>query len=172
MDSFEEVLPKLKKISLFEAFSEDTEENKRILKAVYDNLTVQTFKKGEVIIKEGDYGDLFYILYKGSVQVLRNTPAGDSMALANLNADQNIFFGETALISGDTRTATVKAVTDCTAVVLSSKKFLALCDKEPVLGYKVSLCLARRMAETLRTTNSDKAVLYAALFSEIEEGGY
>ena len=172
MDTFEEVLPKLIKISLFESFSERTEENLRIMRGVYDSLTVQNFKAGDVIIKEGDYGDLFYILYAGSVQVLRNTPAGDVMALANLNAEQNIFFGETALISGDTRSATVKATTDCTTVVLSSKKFLALCDKEPLLGYKVSLCLARRMAATLRTTNSDKAVLYAALFSEIEEGGY
>lgn len=172
MDEFEKVLPKLVKIQLFSDFNLDNENDCRILKMVYENLTLRNFKKGDIIIKEGDYGDSFYILYSGSVQVLRNTPAGDKIALANLTAEQNIFFGETALISKDTRSATVKASSDCTAVVLSSKKFIDLCDKEPLLGYRVIIQLARRMAKTIRDTNSDKATLYEALFNEIEEGGY
>ncbi|MCQ2586555.1 MAG: cyclic nucleotide-binding domain-containing protein [Treponema sp.] len=172
MDEFEKVLPKLVKIQLFSDFNLENENDCRILKMVYENLTLKNFKKGDIIIKEGDYGDSFYILYSGSVQVLRNTPAGDKIALANLTAEQNIFFGETALISKDTRSATVKASSDCTAVVLSSKKFIDLCDKEPLLGYRVIIQLARRMAKTIRDTNSDKATLYEALFNEIEEGGY
>lgn len=172
MDDFEKVLPKLIKIQLFSDFSAENENDRRILNLVYENLSLKNFKKGEVIIKEGDYGDSFYILYSGKVQVFRDTPAGDQIALANLSAEQNIFFGETALISDDTRSATVKAVSDCTVIVLSSKKFLALCDKEPLLGYRVLLQLAGRMAKTIRDTNSDKAALYEALFSEIEEGGY
>lgn len=172
MDEFEKVLPKLVKIQLFSDFKLDNENDCRILKLVYENLTLKNFSKGDIIIKEGAYGDSFYILYSGSVQVLRNTPAGDKIALANLNADQNIFFGETALISKDTRSATVKASTDCTVVVLSSKKFIELCDKEPLLGYRVIIQLARRMAKTIRDTNTDKATLYEALFNEIEEGGY
>ena len=35
-------------------------------------------------------------------------------------------------------------------------------------GYKVVMEIARRMAITIKTTNSDKATLYAALFDEIE----
>lgn len=172
MDEFEKVLPKLIKIPLFSGFSESNENDRRILKLVYENISLKNFKKGDVIIKEGDYGDSFYILYSGNVQVFRDTPAGDKIALANLNSEQNIFFGETALISKDTRSATVIAASDCSTIVLSSKKFLALCDKEPLLGYRVIIQLARRMAKTIRDTNSDKATLYEALFSEIEEGGY
>lgn len=170
MDKFEEVLPKLINIQLFSDFKADDENDCRILKLVYENMTVENFNKGDIIIKEGQFGDLFYILYKGSVQVLRETPAGDTIALADLNQAQNIFFGETALISNDPRTATVKATSDCKCIVLSSKKFLNLCDKEPLLGYRVTLNLARRMAKTIRDTNSDKATLYEALFNEIEEG--
>ena len=70
----------------------------------------------------------------------------------------------------DPRTATVKALTDCKCIALSSTKFLAVCDKEPLLGYRVLLKLAQRMAKTVRDTNSDKATLYEALFSEIESG--
>lgn len=168
MDEFEKVLPKLVNIELFSDFNIDDENDKRILKIVYENMIIKKFKKGEVIIKEGDYGDLFYILYTGAVKIERQTPAGDTIALANLNAEQNIFFGETALISDDARTATVKALNDCSCIILSSKKFLSVCDQEPLLGYRVLLHLARRMSQTVRKTNNDKATLYEALFSEIE----
>lgn len=173
MDAFEKILPKLINISLFSDFKLGNQDDERILRKVYDNLSVEKFGKGEVIIKEGSFGDKFYILYSGQVQVLRKTPAGDVIALADLNAEQNVFFGETALISQeDTRSATVKALTDSTAIVLSSKKFIELCNKEPLLGYRVVLRIARGMSRTIRETNSDKAALYEALFTEIEEGGY
>lgn len=168
MNNFDEVLQRLVKIELFSDFNPNNDNDRRIMQLVYDNMTIKNFKEGDVIIKEGDYGDSFYILHKGSVQVMRNTPAGDIIALANLNADMNIFFGETALISDDTRSATVKADSDGEVIVLSSKRFLALCDKEPLLGYRVLLHLAQRMSQTIRNTNSDKAALYEALFSEIE----
>ncbi|MCR4741959.1 MAG: cyclic nucleotide-binding domain-containing protein [Treponema sp.] len=170
MDDFEKVLPKLINIELFSDFSADNQRDREILKKVYDSMNLQSYKKGDVIIKENDFGDLFYILYSGSVQVLRDTPAGDQIALANLNSDMNIFFGETALISDDPRSATVKASSDVTCITLSSKKFIEVCDKEPLLGYRVILHLAQKMSQTIRNTNSDKAALYEALFNEIEEG--
>lgn len=170
MEQIEKILPKLLKIQLFLDFKINNEDDRRILTEVYKNLKQKNFKKGDVIIKEGDDGDEFFILYSGTVQVLRKTPAGDIIALANLDSDQNIFFGEAALIGTDKRTATVKAITDCSTIVLSGKKFNELCEKEPVFGYRVLLCLAKRMSKTIQDTNSDKATLYEALFNEIEFG--
>ncbi len=170
MEKFEEVLPKLVKIQLFSDFNTEDENDRRILSAVYKSMTIENYQKGDIIIEEGKFGDMFYILYKGKVQVSRKTLSGDKIALADLSSDDNIFFGETALISDDPRTATVKALTDCRCIALSSTKFLAVCDKEPLLGYRVLLKLAQRMAQTIRDTNSDKATLYEALFSEIEAG--
>ena len=169
-DKFEEVLPKLVKIQLFSDFNIDDENDCRILRAVYDSMVSENYQKGDVIIEEGKIGDDFYILYKGEVHISRKTPAGDKIALADLSSDMNIFFGETALISDDPRTATVQALTDCRCIALSSTRFLDVCDKEPLLGYRVLLKLAQRMAKTIRDTNSDKATLYEALFSEIESG--
>ena len=162
MDKFEEVLPKLVQIQLFSDFNPDDENDIRILRAVYDSMVIENYQKGDVIIEEGKFGDMFYILYKGKVKVFRKTPAGDKIALADLSSDMNIFFGETALISDDPRTATVQASTDCRCIALSSTKFLDV--------YRVLLKLAQRMAKTIRDTNSDKATLYEALFSEIESG--
>ena len=170
MDKFEEVLPKLVKIQLFSDFNIEDENDCRILREVYDSMTIESYQKGDVIIEEGKIGDDFYILYSGKVHISRKTPAGDEIALADLSSEMNIFFGETALISDDPRTATVRALADCRCIALSSTKFLAVCDKEPLLGYRVLLKLAQRMAKTIRDTNSDKATLYEALFNEIEQG--
>ena len=170
MDKFEEVLPKLVKIQLFTDFKIENENDCRILREVYDSMTIENYQKGDVIIEEGKIGDDFYILYSGKVHISRKTPAGDEIALADLTSEMNIFFGETALISDDPRTATVRALADCRCIALSSTKFLAVCDKEPLLGYRVLLKLAQRMAKTIRDTNSDKATLYEALFNEIEQG--
>lgn len=166
---FDEILPKLVKITLFKDFDPENERDRSVLKVVYENLVIRHYKKGEVIIKEGDTGDEFYILTEGGVHVSRLTPAGDVIALADLDSSMNIFFGETALISNDTRNATVTARTDCRILVLSSKKFHELCKIEPVLGYRVLTVLANRMAQTIRNVNRDKATLYEALFNEISE---
>lgn len=171
MDSFEVVLPKLLNIPLFSDFSKKSEDDLRIMKMVYDNITIKKYKKGDLIIKEGEIGELCFILYSGTVHIYRKTPAGDTFALANLSSEQNFFFGETALIGDGPRSATVQALTDCTTIALSGKKFLAMCKKEPVLGFKVVLYIAKSMAETITKANSDKATLYEALFNEIE-GNY
>ncbi|MBO5607242.1 MAG: cyclic nucleotide-binding domain-containing protein [Treponema sp.] len=170
MDSFEQVLPKLVKLQLFSDFDPEKEDDKRILKLVYDSLSVQKFKAGQTIITEGEVGDSFYILYSGQVLITRGTPAGDVIALATLSAEQNIFFGEMAIISNDQRSATVTAKTECSTLTLSGKRFTRICDTEPVLGYRVLSVLARRLANTVRETNKDKAILYEALCNEIEIG--
>ena len=172
MDNFDDVLPKLVKIQLFEDFDLSREEDVKSLRNVYEGMSVKNYRKGEIIINEGEVGDEFYILNEGSVHISRKTPAGDVIALADLDASMNIFFGETALISDDTRSATVSALTDCKVIVLSSKKFHELCNKDPVVGYRVLTVLARRMAKTIRDTNKDKATLYAALFNEIAGDHY
>ena len=168
MDDFEQVLPKLTKLELFSDFNPSNEEDKRILKELYANLSIKKFNTGDVIIKEGDKGDSFYILNTGSVQVLQKTLANDNIALAILKAEQGIFFGEAALISHDVRSASVIALTDCSTIVLSGEKFLALCKKEPVLGFRVIYRIATRLAATIKKTNHDKSVLYEALLNEVD----
>ena len=170
MKDFEEVLPKLIKLKLFSDFSAENENDRRILKSVYETMSIENYHKGDLIIREGDESDNFFILFSGSIQIRRKTPAGDSIALADLNQEQNIFFGEMSIISRDQRSATVTAKTECLTLTISGKKFLEICDAEPILGYRVLAVLARRLANTVRETNKDKAILYEALCNEIEIG--
>ena len=129
------------------------------------------FNQGDQIITEGEVGDVLQILYDGEVQVLRNTPGKEQFAVINLHADQNVLFGEVALIDKDKRSASVVAITDCKTLALTGTDFLALCDEEPMLGYKAVFRIAKRLAGSLRRSTADILTLYEALLDEVEDSG-
>lgn len=165
---FEKYFYKLTKLEIFEDFKEDTKKNRSIMQMVYDNLKLSTFNEGDIIIKEGDTGNNFYILIEGSIQISRKSPLGDSIALADFDDSMNVFFGEAALLENEIRSATVKATSDCKTFTLSSHNFLKICEKESSFGYKVLLCISKRLKSSINKLNNDITTLYSALFKEIE----
>lgn len=105
MEHSQEIIDKLVHLEIFSDFNSSDEEHRRLLKEVCQLLEPQSYNSGDVIIKEGDTGDTLYILYEGTVQIRRNTPSNDQFAVVNLTTEQNVFFGEVALIDRDTRSA-------------------------------------------------------------------
>lgn len=90
-------------------------------------------KEGTVLIKEGDEGDFFYILAKGTVRVTRDaTQAQAANVLADLK--EGASFGEEALISNARRNATV-TVTAAGLVLRLSKADFTQFMKEPRLTW-------------------------------------
>ncbi len=69
------------------------------IQAIFMRLERVPFKPGEVIIKQGDEGDFFYIIVSGKCIVTRETPLNrDGIKLAELGVGDT--FGEEALIAG------------------------------------------------------------------------
>src|SRR5574344_745141 len=167
MKATPKILEKLTKLEIFSDFASGSETDIRILKKVCDKLEFRDFPSGAIIINEGDDGDNLYILFEGVVQVLRNTPSSDRFAVVNLASEQNVFFGEVALIDRDKRSASVVAQTDCKTLTLTRKDFLDLCEEVPRLGYKACFKIAKRLAGSLRRSNMDILTLYDALLDEV-----
>jgi CRP-like cAMP-binding protein len=69
---------------------------------------------GQVIIREGDRGNTFYLIEKGTVQVTKNSDHGP-VVLAHIGIGG--VFGEMALIDDRPRMATVTAVDPTTVKV-------------------------------------------------------
>jgi CRP-like cAMP-binding protein len=68
---------------------------------------VQHFEAGSLILSEGTSGDLFYIVSKGTVEVvLQRVNAADVVA-AQMGPGQ--FFGEMEFIHGQKRSASIRA---------------------------------------------------------------
>lgn len=99
---------------------------------------------GEVIIQQGDEGDYFYLISKGSCKVTRH-PAPDypPVELAQLTEGQG--FGEEALISDKPRGSTVTMLTDGELVRLSKEDFVELV-KQPVSN-NIDYAQGSRMVE-------------------------
>lgn len=76
--------------------------------------------KGQVIIKEGDYGQQAYLIQSGEVGVYLSKEDAQ-VEVARLAAGQIV--GEMAFISDGPRTATVKAVADCNLIIISRQQF-------------------------------------------------
>lgn len=67
----------------------------------------QTFEPGANIVTQGDMADRFYIITRGEVEIYLPHPDGQEILVDRLGVGK--YFGEVGLISGGTRTATVRA---------------------------------------------------------------
>ena len=94
----------LRKVPFFQDTPE--EEFERVAK----KLRPRTAPAGEAIIRQGESGDSLYLVVRGVIRVSR-TEDGERRSLATLMAGD--FFGEMALLHGEARTATCRAVTPC-----------------------------------------------------------
>jgi HlyB family type I secretion system ABC transporter len=88
-----------------------------------------SFPFGAVIVREGDPGDAFYVIARGTARVVRSGEHGDEVALNILRAGDS--FGEMALLAGSPRSATVRASGPLEAIRLERGVFLALTRSNP-----------------------------------------
>jgi len=90
-----------------------------------------TTARGEVVIREGDEGDYYYVIESGRFQVGRMV-GGAEVMLAELKSGEG--FGEEALVSEAKRNATVTALTDGRLLRLNRAHFNELL-REPLLRH-------------------------------------
>ncbi len=86
------------------------------------------FQSGEVILKEGDTGESFFVLTSGTIRVFAEGFDGNQ-ELGNLGP--GAVFGEIAAINGEPRTATVVSQEDSTAVQFIRSDILGLLEAYP-----------------------------------------
>lgn len=84
-----------------------------------------TFAAGQEIIRQGDFGDKFYILEHGSAAAYIDGEGGEKEV--KVYEHQGEYFGEIALLTSEQRKATVRATGNgCSAARLSAEDFTAL----------------------------------------------
>jgi CRP-like cAMP-binding protein len=103
------------------------------IQAIFMRLQQVNHKANDVIIKQGDEGDYFYIITRGRCIVTRETPLNkEGIRLAELEVGDT--FGEEALISEAKRNATVYMETDGSLMRLGKEDFHKLLN-EPMLDW-------------------------------------
>jgi putative ABC transport system ATP-binding protein len=81
------------------------------------------FPPGTPIVRQGDIGDKFYLIRRGSVDVIRDRETPKELLVTTLKEGE--FFGERALITGEPRNATVVARDEVDAYTLDKADFTA-----------------------------------------------
>jgi CRP/FNR family cyclic AMP-dependent transcriptional regulator len=104
------------------------------------------YPRGSTIIYAGEQSDSIYYITKGSVTVLIEDDTGREIIVAYLN--EGDFFGEMAMFGEGTRTAWVKAKTECEVAELGYQKFSELSQKDAGMLYKLATQLADRLGKT------------------------
>jgi len=95
---------------------------------------------GKTLVEEGSPGHEFFLILEGTASVFRN-----GRRIATLGPGQ--YFGERALLDRGPRSATVKADTDLTVLVLGQREFAGVLDEVPGLARKLLAAMATRLRE-------------------------
>ena len=121
------------------------------MQPVLEHLTEHRVAAAKIVFRTGDPGDALYIVADGKVEVLD----GDGRVLASLGEGQA--FGEMALLSSGTRTATVRAQTDALLLVIAKADFDRLREEDPFLDEQVRKLSHERALSNLRAAKVDPA---------------
>jgi len=104
----------------------------------------QHFQPGDVVFQQGDLGDSVYVIEEGECDVLREEN-GEHKLLATLKAGD--YFGEMALLSDQSRNATIQARTVMNVLIISKQDFDQLRHSVPAFG-EIFRELAKRRTES------------------------
>lgn len=112
-------------------------------------ISLWQFSKGERIFKQGEKGDAFYIIDKGSVCVrIKKGFFGFLKEVADLGHGD--FFGEMALLSNESRNATITCEEECKMFVLMAIDFKSVLRRNPSFASKMVEITKRRKYELHR----------------------
>jgi CRP-like cAMP-binding protein len=114
-----------------------------------ETMETKTFKKGEIIFRQGDPGDCLYDILWGTVGVYSGYGTDKQRLLAELNADNT--FGEMGLLEQEVRSATVVALESNTRVdVISAEDFRDFFAQRPAKVFSMMQQLSHRLRQTTK----------------------
>ena len=145
----------LRQVEFFQGMDADE------LQLIAQEMTERSYTDGDVLFREGDPGDRFFLLLSGTMQVYVERH-GNIITYSQLEAGE--FFGEMALIESTPRTATVRAESPSVCLTLSRDNFMDLLQRKP----HIVLRMIRDLLPRLRRTNA-QVQDYASRLADIGE---
>ena len=132
-----------------------------------------SFKKGEVIYREGDISDLLYIVSKGKIRIYRLSESGKEQLVRILNPGD--FTGELALFRESIQEAYAEAMSDTDVCMISRNDLQEFLLKYPTISLKILSEFSNRLETSEKQTTrfaTEKVDTRLALFlAECMESG-
>jgi small-conductance mechanosensitive channel/CRP-like cAMP-binding protein len=130
---------RLARFDLFRGFDGPT------LERLTEGVTPLFYAPGEAIIRQGESGSEIFALERGRVEILVTPEGRPPVRVGVLEA--GALFGEAAFLTGERRTATIVALTECELIRIRRSAFQDLLAANPGLSERLASLLAKRMDE-------------------------
>jgi CRP-like cAMP-binding protein/HEAT repeat protein len=114
----------------------------RELVAVAHIASERRCQKGEVVVREGEEGDVLYLVMKGEMSVLKAVAPGREATLAKIGASD--FFGEMALFDREPRSASVRADTEAHLLKIEAGAFTRIMELYPPIPMNICRVFSQR----------------------------
>ncbi len=130
----------LSRVSLFSLMK------RRDLKRIGKQAKHHSFKKGDVVIREGDRDGRLFVIISGEVEVIKGLGSQNERRLGIFRS--NNYFGEMAILDDYVRTASVRAKEDTELLSLDQWNIRDEIKKYPSVAIELLQILARRLRVT------------------------
>lgn len=110
--------------------------------------TRKNYLKNDVILMEDEVGTALFVIVSGKVKVARTSTDGREVILTILS--ESDFFGEMAILDGQTRSATVVAIEDTELFLIQRNDFINLITEYP----EVAISLLQELTKRLRSADA------------------
>lgn len=104
---------------------------------------IRRYTAGELILRQGEPGDELFVVERGEVSILYAAPR-DPHPTVLAELARGDFFGEMGLMTGEERTASVRADTECELLVVDKSALAPVLDRHPELAEQISRLLVAR----------------------------
>jgi CRP-like cAMP-binding protein/Fe-S-cluster-containing hydrogenase component 2 len=101
----------------------------RVVQELVKKVRLRIFSKDEIVVREGDDADSFYLIRDGYVRVMKNMAGGEQRTVAYLK--DGSYFGESALLRSERRNATIIAMGKVEVIQVMKEDFFALVNQDP-----------------------------------------
>ncbi len=143
----------MKKIELLQSVALFWDLSEEELGYISEKMIARNYEPGKFVFLEASEGEQCFFVVQGSVKVTRLSKDGREVILAMLNEGE--FFGEMALLDGESRSANVIALEETEVLTLNREDFLVVLHDYP----QIAIQLLKEMAHRLRKSDRQIASL-------------
>ncbi|MBI3243058.1 MAG: SpoIIE family protein phosphatase [Chloroflexi bacterium] len=119
-----------------------------------ETLQAAEVQPGTVLFHEGEYGDRFYIVYNGQIEIIKALGTADERLVGVRGSGE--YVGEMSLFNRDgLRTASARARAATQVLEMTRADFDSLLNRQPTLAYEMVRVLSMRLHEAHNTTIRD-----------------
>ena len=131
----------LKDVNIFSHLSDEK------INEIKKYFTLREYPKGSMNILEEEYGDVVFLVKKGTVKITRVNDEGKEVILSLMG--ENDMVGEMSVIDGESRSANVLAQENCELYAIRSEDFLRLLKE----NFEISFSLMAELANRIRKSD-------------------